>query len=112
MSPSAACVRALTLAIGVAALGCASTRSTPAVPRAAAPRPSDSTPTASLGQPLSASDPKPPERTPDPPTPTVREEHDVVYGKGGGESLKLDVYAPRDLAGPLPALVLIHGGGW
>jgi acetyl esterase/lipase len=36
----------------------------------------------------------------------------VVYGKGGGEDLKLDLYAPSGSPGPFPAMVLIHGGAW
>jgi acetyl esterase/lipase len=42
----------------------------------------------------------------------IREEYDVVYGTGGGEDLTLDLYAPRDLPGPLPAILIVHGGGW
>ncbi len=42
----------------------------------------------------------------------IREELDVVYGKGGDVDLKLDLYAPGDLKSPTPAIVLIHGGGW
>jgi acetyl esterase/lipase len=42
----------------------------------------------------------------------VREQLDIVYGKGGGEDLKLDLYAPRKLAVPAPAVVVLHGGGW
>jgi acetyl esterase/lipase len=42
----------------------------------------------------------------------VREEHDVTYGRGGNEDLKLDLYAPAHLPGPYPAMVFIHGGGW
>jgi acetyl esterase/lipase len=36
----------------------------------------------------------------------------VVYGHAGGEDLQLDLYAPKDVAGPFPAVVLLHGGGW
>lgn len=36
---------------------------------------------------------------------------DVEYGKADGESLKLDLYVP-DGAGPFPAAILVHGGGW
>ncbi len=36
---------------------------------------------------------------------------DVEYGQAGGESLKLDAYVP-DGAGPFPAVILVHGGGW
>jgi acetyl esterase/lipase len=42
----------------------------------------------------------------------IREEFDIVYGTGGKEELTLDLYAPRDLPGPLPAVVILHGGGW
>ncbi len=40
-------------------------------------------------------------------------QQDVQYGMAGGEKLLLDVYQPA-LAGskPLPAVILIHGGGW
>lgn len=38
-------------------------------------------------------------------------ENNIVYGKGGSEELKLDMARP-DGAGPFPAFVLIHGGGW
>jgi acetyl esterase/lipase len=42
----------------------------------------------------------------------VREELDVVYGRGGDEDLQLDIYAPKDGPGPFPAVVVLHGGGW
>lgn len=38
---------------------------------------------------------------------------DVVYGKGGDESLKLDIYRPKDKSSkPMPAVVFMHPGGW
>lgn len=38
---------------------------------------------------------------------------DVEYGKAGGESLRLDIYLPRDRSEELhPAVIYIHGGGW
>ncbi len=37
---------------------------------------------------------------------------DVVYGTGGGEELKLNLSRPKGAAGPLPCVVVIHGGGW
>jgi acetyl esterase/lipase len=43
---------------------------------------------------------------------TVVVEKDVEYGKGGDVSLKLDLYAPKERAKPLPAVVFIHGGAW
>ena len=39
-------------------------------------------------------------------------EKDVVYGKGAGEDLKLNIARPKDASGPLPCIVFIHGGGW
>ena len=37
---------------------------------------------------------------------------DVVYGKGGGEDLKLNIARPKGGAKNLPCIVFIHGGGW
>jgi len=38
---------------------------------------------------------------------------DVVFGKGGGTDLKLDIVRPKDIpSAPMPVLVFIHGGGW
>jgi acetyl esterase/lipase len=39
-------------------------------------------------------------------------ERNVVYGKGGGEDLTLNLARPKDAAGPLPCVLVIHGGGW
>ena len=39
-------------------------------------------------------------------------EKGVVYGKGGGEDLTMNVARPKDVAGPLPCVLVIHGGGW
>jgi acetyl esterase/lipase len=36
----------------------------------------------------------------------------LVYGKGGDTDLKLDLAMPKDGAGPFPAVVCVHGGGW
>jgi pectinesterase len=36
---------------------------------------------------------------------------DLEYGRGGGESLRLDACVP-DGPGPFPAVILVHGGGW
>jgi acetyl esterase/lipase len=56
--------------------------------------------------------PRPARRPPSPPAAIVRDENDIVYSRAGGEDLKLDVCAPKNLRGPFPAVVLIHGGGW
>lgn len=45
-------------------------------------------------------------------SPTVRVDADVVYRTVDGESLSADVCRPRRAAGPLPTLVLVHGGGF
>src|SRR3954470_6862980 len=37
---------------------------------------------------------------------------DVIYGKGGGEDLKLDIARPAGDAKRLPCIVFIHGGAW
>jgi acetyl esterase/lipase len=43
---------------------------------------------------------------------------DIVYGEAGSEQLKLDVYRPMSDTAPgakavaMPAVVMIHGGGW
>lgn len=37
---------------------------------------------------------------------------DIVYGNSGGVELKLDLARPVSSDQPLPAVVLIHGGGW
>ncbi len=39
-------------------------------------------------------------------------QRDVVYGKATGEELKLNVGRPKDVAGPLPAVLIFAGGGW
>lgn len=37
---------------------------------------------------------------------------DVTYATVAGEDLKLDLASPRGLDHPVPAIVVIHGGGW
>src|SRR5262245_42113986 len=41
-----------------------------------------------------------------------RIEKDIVYGKGVGEELKLDLARPNKGEGPFPLVVCLHGGGW
>jgi acetyl esterase/lipase len=54
-----------------------------------------------------------PGRTGPAPVPAgIRQELDVVYGKGGDEDLKLDLYAPKNPAGLCPVAIQLHGGGW
>jgi len=43
---------------------------------------------------------------------TVEFTRDIVYGKGGDHDLMLNLARPKNMAGPLPCVVLIHGGGW
>ncbi len=37
---------------------------------------------------------------------------DITYATVDGEELKLNLSRPRDAKGPLPCVVVIHGGGW
>lgn len=38
-------------------------------------------------------------------------QRDLSYGQANGETLRLDVYAPR-AGGPHPVALVLHGGGW
>jgi acetyl esterase/lipase len=53
----------------------------------------------------------PPTITPTPPPPgsTLK---DVTYCTAEGVDLKMDLYYPARISGPLPVAVYIHGGGW
>jgi acetyl esterase/lipase len=42
----------------------------------------------------------------------IESRENLEYGTGGGEKLSLDLYRPKNLEMPLPAIVYIHGGGW
>jgi len=44
--------------------------------------------------------------------PTVEMRPDLTYASYGARSLKVDLFLPRQGAGPFPAVVYIHGGGW
>ena len=44
--------------------------------------------------------------------PEVLRERDIPYVEGPGYRMKLDVYRRRDVSGPCPTLLQIHGGGW
>ncbi|MHB1421857.1 MAG: alpha/beta hydrolase fold domain-containing protein [Gemmataceae bacterium] len=90
--------RVLVLAVGMASLGCASLRSRSADSRL--------TPTPAPVRPGQA------DRAPAPTIHPVSEQLDVVYGHAGGEDLQLDLFAPKDVPGPFPAVVILHGGGW
>lgn len=44
---------------------------------------------------------------------TTLEEHlDVVYAKYGDRAMHLDLIRPKNASGDLPAVLLVHGGGW
>jgi len=47
----------------------------------------------------------------DPPA-DVAFRRDIEYGRVGDEPLLLDLSMPKDASGELPAVVVIHGGGW
>ena len=51
---------------------------------------------------------KPPAEVP----PSITVTKDVEYGKGGDKALLLDLYVPKEIKKPVPALIFIHGGGW
>jgi acetyl esterase/lipase len=38
--------------------------------------------------------------------------HNVVYGQVGSRKLHVEVYVPAPSSSPMPAVLLIHGGGW
>lgn len=42
----------------------------------------------------------------------VQVEEGVVFATGGGRELRCDVYRPPDQEGPVPGVLLLHGGGW
>lgn len=44
--------------------------------------------------------------------PEINFETAVVYGKGADQELKLDIASPKGLDQPVPAIIVIHGGGW
>jgi gluconolactonase len=37
---------------------------------------------------------------------------DLVYATYGDRELLLDLFTPKDVEGPKPAIVVVHGGGW
>lgn len=39
-------------------------------------------------------------------------EEGVTFGRGGDRDLRCDVFRPEEASGPLPAVLLVHGGGW
>lgn len=43
--------------------------------------------------------------------PSITLTSDITYAKLNGLELKLDLYRP-DLAGPVPTVIYLHGGGW
>jgi len=42
----------------------------------------------------------------------VEIQRDLVYSTVGSRELHLDLFLPKEGAGPFPAIVYIHGGGW
>src|SRR5262245_53335209 len=44
--------------------------------------------------------------------PPVRHQDDLVFAAVGDEALRLDMAMPAEGAGPFPAVVSLHGGGW
>jgi acetyl esterase len=44
-------------------------------------------------------------------TPAAEVRRNIEYSRAGGQSLQLDAFLPPG-AGPFPAAILVHGGGW
>lgn len=42
----------------------------------------------------------------------IEEIKNIEYKAIGDKSLQLDIYRPKDIKGPVPLLVFIHGGAW
>lgn len=42
----------------------------------------------------------------------VEERLHIAYGTGGGRTLQLDLYLPKERNDPTPAILFLHGGGW
>ena len=42
----------------------------------------------------------------------VSEQLDVVYAAYGERKMHLDLFAPKNVQGRLPAIAVVHGGGW
>ena len=45
-------------------------------------------------------------------SPNVNVVRDLVYQQVGGRILRLDIYSPKTITGPLPVVLWIHGGHW
>ncbi|EDY18609.1 Alpha/beta hydrolase fold-3 domain protein [Chthoniobacter flavus Ellin428] len=43
---------------------------------------------------------------------SIKADLNIVYGHTPEQELKMDVYRPKSDGDPLPACVLVHGGGW
>jgi acetyl esterase/lipase len=44
--------------------------------------------------------------------PNVTAQLDVTYAKYGDRAMSLDLFTPKNVTGPLPTIVVVHGGGW
>lgn len=42
----------------------------------------------------------------------VDQQLDLVYARYGARAMKLDLFRPKDATEPLPAVLIVHGGGW
>ena len=42
----------------------------------------------------------------------VEQVRKIPYGEADGQQLLLDAYLPEGSAGPVPGVILVHGGGW
>jgi acetyl esterase/lipase len=42
----------------------------------------------------------------------VEQRLDVVYARHGARAMRLDLFRPKEISKPVPAIVVVHGGGW
>jgi len=46
------------------------------------------------------------------PPPDVELQRDIVYASPEGRDVHLDLFRSKNIEGPLPAVIFLHGGGW
>ncbi len=42
----------------------------------------------------------------------VEVKKDIIYASSNGRDLHLDIFKPKEVEGPLPVVIYVHGGGW
>jgi acetyl esterase/lipase len=61
---------------------------------------------------LRAEEPTPPKSDPQITDPQIEIERNLTYAHVGDTDLQLDLARPKQVTGPRPLVVLLHGGGW